>query len=531
MADFFPAAAQDGDLGWPLQRSARLYEQALAVVDGGRSVTYGQLARRVAGLAAALDAFGVNPGARAGFLGVNSLAHVESWLGMPAAGRVLVDLNFRLAEAELAFIAEDCGLELLVVDWERLEVGRALRRRCPSLRELVLDDPRPCPEDCIPYEQLVSGQPTAHQPVTEWPLATISYTGGTTGTPKGVMLSHANLLANARHNLIATGHSDRDRWLHVAPMFHVAGVANLFACTWVGARQIVLPRFDPRAVAETIDREQISHVVLVPTMLQVLLEHLEREPGYSLSSLRHIQYAASPISPELQRRVLEQFDCDVAQFYGMTEAAPTVTCCPPETHRRGAAGEEPHHHRLRSIGVPVVGVQAEVRAPDGGRLPPGEVGEIWVRGPNVMLGYWNRPDATDAALAGGWYRTGDAAYADADSWLYVVDRLKDMIITGGENVYSIEVEAALLDHDAVSEAAVIGVPDQRWGEAVHAVVCVKQGAAVSAEDLIAHCRRRIAGYKVPRSVEFRPAPLPKSGAGKLLKHLLREPVEPGAGPG
>jgi long-chain acyl-CoA synthetase len=207
----------------------------------------------------------------------------------------------------------------------------------------------------------------------------------------------------------------------------------------------------------------------------------------------------------------------------MTEAAPTVSHCTPEDHRRGRAGEEPYRTRLGSVGAPVVGVQVEIRGRDGRSLPPNEIGEVWVRGPNVMLGYWNRPEATAAALVGGWYRTGDAAYADADGYLYIVDRLKDMIITGAENVYSVEVEGALSEHQAVLEAAVFGIPDERWGEAVHAVVSVEPGEPVSAEDLIAHCRRLIAGFKVPRAIDVQTEPLPKSGAGKLLKHHLREP--------
>ena len=243
-------------------------------------------------------------------------------------------------------------------------------------------------------------------------LAAISYTGGTTGTPKGVMLSHGNLLANAQHNLAATGHRADQRWLHVCPMFHVAGIANLLACTWVGAEQVVLPRFDPAAVLETIEREQVTHTVLVPTMLAMLLD----APGADaadLSSLRHVQYAASPISAELQRRVLERLpDCDVAQFYGMTEAAPTVTHLSPEDHRRGRA--------LGSVGTPVPGVEVEVR----------EAGELWIRGPNVMLGYWNRPEATAEALVDGWYRSGDIVTEDEHGYLTLVDRAKDMIITG-----------------------------------------------------------------------------------------------------
>jgi len=207
----------------------------------------------------------------------------------------------------------------------------------------------------------------------------------------------------------------------------------------------------------------------------------------------------------------------------MTEAAPTITQLPAADHRRGFAGEQPHADRLRSIGVPVVGVQAEVRGPDGVRLPAGEVGELWVRGPNVMLGYWNRPDATQAVLVDGWYRTGDAARAGGDGYLYLVDRLRDMIISGGENIYSVEVEAALHEHATVQEAAVFAVPHPRWGESVHAVVVVRPGSSATAEELVEHCRTVIAGYKVPRSIELRTEPLPKSGAGKVLKHTLRAP--------
>jgi len=511
------------DLGWPLARAAALYGDDVGLIDGGRSLTYVELARRVAGLCASLAELEVTPGGRVGFLGVNSLAHVECVMGVPMAGRVLVDLNFRLAESELAFISGDCEIELLIVDREQLDVARCLRAGCSSIRQLVLDDPGPCPEDCVPYEELVAREPIEMPVVDERSLAAISYTGGTTGTPKGVMLTHGNLLANARHNLIATGHGREDRWLHVCPMFHVAGTANIFACTWVGTTQVLLPRFAAQAVIDTIRREQITHTVLVPTMLGMLLDHLDREAGEPLRSLRHIQYAASPISAELQRRVIERFDCDVVQFYGMTEAAPTVSQLAAEDHRRGAAGEEPYATRLRSVGAPVAGVQAEIRDRDGAEVPVGEIGELVVRGPNVMAGYWNRPEQTAAALDGGWYRTGDAARADADGYLYLVDRLKDMIISGGENVYSIEVESALLAHDSVAEAAVFGIPDPRWGEAVHAIATVRPNATVTPDELIEHCRARIAAYKIPRGIELWTDPLPRSAAGKLLKHRLREP--------
>jgi long-chain acyl-CoA synthetase len=379
-----------------------------------------------------------------------------------------------------------------------------------ELDVLVADQDVDLGVERVEWEDLLTGprrEPRDHAPDT---LAAISYTGGTTGRPKGVMLSHGNLLANAQHNLVATGHRADQRWLHVCPMFHVAGIANLIACTWVGAEQVLLPRFDPRAVLETIEHERITHTVLVPTMLAMLLDAPGSEHA-DLSSLRHVQYAASPISPELQQRVLGRLpECDVAQFYGMTEAAPTVTHLTPEDHRRG--GE-----RLGSVGTPVPGVQVEIRGPEG------EPGELYIRGPNIMLGYWNRPEATAEALVDGWYRSGDIARADADGYLYMVDRAKDMIISGGENVYSIEVEAVLAGHPAVAEAAVFGIPDERWGEAVHAAVTLRPGSEADADSLIEHCRERIAGFKAPRSIDLRAEPLPKSGAGKVLKNRLRDP--------
>ena len=515
----------DGDLSWPLTRAEELFATRPAVADGQRTLTYADLAADVRALAHALDELGVVPAERVGYLGVNSLAHLECVIGVPAAGRVLVDLNFRLAEAELAYIVSDCGIEVLVVDEHQLDVARALRADCPMLRELVYDGAGACPTDCLDFRELLR---RGSAPLPELPsetLAMISYTGGTTGRPKGVMLSHSNLLANARNNLIATGHSEADRWMHVCPMFHVAGTANIFACTWVGANQFVLPRFDARIVIDAVREHELTHVVLVPTMLAMLLEELEREAGDGrLPTLKHVQYAASPISAGLQRRALDGLDGDLVQFYGMTEAAPTVSCLSAEAHRLGRTGQEPHAGRLASIGVPVAGVRAEVRGPDGRRAAAGEVGELWVRGPNVMIGYWQKPEATTAALVDGWYRTGDAARADAEGYLFLVDRLKDMIVSGGENVYSVEVEMALAQHEEVLEAAVFGVPDPRWGEAVHAVVAVRADSTVTAEELCEHCRRLIAGYKVPRGIELlRGELLPKSGAGKVLKHVLREP--------
>ncbi|MGH2860765.1 MAG: class I adenylate-forming enzyme family protein [Solirubrobacteraceae bacterium] len=513
-----------GDLGSPIRRAAVLFGSSEAFVDGDLTRTYTQLAERVAALGGALDQLHVALGARVGFLGVNSATHAECWFGVPGAGRVLVDLNFRLVPAELEFIVNDCEIQMLIVDAERMAVARELLQRCASLTELVLDGAHGSGEELPTYEELLSDAVVEPQAWPEDQLAGICYTGGTTGSPKGVMLSHGNLLSNARHNLIATGHTHEDRWLHVPPMFHVAGTSNLFACTWAGSRQSMLHHFEPREFIDTVRRESITHCSLVPTMLSMLMDELARDQsGTGLPSLRHVQYAASPITPALQRRVLEYLDCDVVQFYGMTEAAPTVTQLSAVDHRLGAGGEEPYAKRLGSVGIPVIGVEVAVLDPEGMPLPPGQVGELCVRGPNVMLGYWSREDATAAALADGWYHSGDAVWQDDEGYLFLVDRLKDMIITGGENVYSIEVEAALAEHPAVSEVAVIGVPDPHWGEAVHAVVSILPGQQVSAEELIEHSRKLIAGYKVPRSIDLRTEPLSKSGPGKILKGELRQP--------
>lgn len=507
------------NLGWPLRRAAGLFPAKPAVHDGERSLTFAQVHSRIQASGGWLDRTGIALGARFGYLGANSLEHLECVLGVPAHGRVLVDLNWRLAVEELVFMVGDAEVVALAVDRANLDVGRELRDRCPSLRTLVFVDQGE-EEDCVPYRDLVSGPPGPVVDPGEDALAAISYTGGTTGRPKGVMLTHENLIANAQHNLMTTRPAADDTFIHACPMFHAAGVANVFASVWVGAGNVIVPRFEPRRFVEEVERHRVTLAILVPTMIGMLLDHLAAEGG-DLSSLRNLQYAASPISPELQRRVVTSLPCEIAQFYGMTEAAPTVTSLSPEDHARGVAGEDPFRARLNSVGVPVPGVEAEVRRPDGSTAETEEVGEIWVRGRNVMQGYWNLDEETRKVFAGGWYKTGDLAYADADGYLHLVDRLKDMLVTGGENVYSVEVERTLQLHPGIREAAVFGIPDERWGEAVHAIV-VPTGDPVAEDELIAHCRSHLAGFKVPRSMEFRQEPLPTSGAGKVLKGKLRE---------
>ncbi len=509
-----------------LEQSARLFGDRTAVVDGTARFTYAEMERRVAAVDAGLRSCGVGEGDVVAMLMLNSYRHLELWFAVPRGGAVLNDLNIRLAPAELAFILEDCGATALIVDDAFVPLGLALAGSCPTIRAVIHAGDGEALAGTTGYEALLAEHAGATEPARDVPedtLAGIFYTGGTTGLPKGAMLSHRNLIENAKHVLIAWGYQADDVYLHAAPMFHLADGASTYSITACGGRHVIIPAFEPEVAVATIEAERVTRALLVPTMLNLIVNH-PATATRDLSSLRRIIYGASPMPPELLRQVMSAIDCEWAQAYGMTEAAPLVSYLPAEDHARGSAGEEPHATRLRSAGRAVIGVQVSVRRPDGSETEPGEPGEVWVRGPNVMLGYWRRPDETAAALVdGGWYRSGDAAHMDADGYIYIVDRIKDMIITGGENVYCTEVENALYSHPGVLEVAAFGVPDERWGERVHAAVVLRPGAEACEHELIEHCRQRIAGYKLPRSVEFHADALPKSGAGKILKRELRQP--------
>jgi len=376
--------------------------------------------------------------------------------------------------------------------------------------------------DALGYDALLAGaDPAAVQPRAwqEDDLAHLCYTGGTTGLPKGVMLSQRNVVSNILHAIQFSEYNERDVWLHAAPMFHLADSWACFAMSLLGAQHVFMEAFEPRHALELIQTHGVTASLWVPTMINaaLALPDLER---YDVSSMRRLVYGASPMPPERLRAAIGLFGNILQQAYGQSESSPFLTC----THLRttNAHGDQRDIQRLASCGQEIVGVQVRVVDLDDKPVAPGEVGEIVARGPNVMLGYWKRPEETANALRDGWLHTGDLATVDEQQYVYIVDRAKDMIITGGENVYSTEVEAALYQHPAVLEAAVIGVPDDRWGEAVAAVVVLREGQQATGEDIIAHCRDLIATYKCPKRVEFLGA-LPKSGAGKILKSELRKP--------
>jgi long-chain acyl-CoA synthetase len=328
------------------------------------------------------------------------------------------------------------------------------------------------------------------------------------------MLTHRNLLANAMHLQACWTFTPDTRWLIAAPLFHAAGSIAVLATVWNAGQHLILPSFDVARALDLIAEHEVTHTLLVPTMLAALTDEQRARPR-NVSSLRHIAHGGAPIANETLRRAHETFPhAELLHIYGATETSPIVTLLPHEERLLDAPQQ-------CSCGQPAVGVDIAVLGPDGRPVASNEVGEVAVRGPNVMAGYWSKPEQTARALVDGWYRSGDLGYQDSRGYLYLVDRAKDMIVTGGENVYSTEVEEALYHHPAVAEAAVFGIPDPCWGEAVHAVVVPR--APVDSDQLRAHCRTLIAGYKVPKAIELRDEPLPKSAAGKLLKRELRAP--------
>ncbi len=516
-------------IGWALERPAAQHGDGIATIDvgTGEQRTWSETRDRVRSVATGLRDLGLEAGDRVAILSLNSARHYELWFAIPEGGLVMNDLNFRLAPPELAFICNDCSVRVLFVDDMFLDVGRRLIEECDDLATLVHMGPGLEPPDgTIAYDALAAtpARDLSDAQATSDTVAAIFYTGGTTGLPKGAMLTHRNLTANALHMAATLSFGTSDRYLHCGPQFHLADGSFTYGLTWGMGTHAFVPAFEPASTLTALQDLRITLTMMVPTMVNMALQHPELD-SFDLSALRSIVYGASPMPLELQRRAMERFGPILGQGYGMTEASPLVSYLSPEAHQLGATGDEPWASRLASAGTSVIGVRTEVRRADGTVCEPGEAGEIYVQGPNVMSGYWNREEETAAALVDGWYRSGDVAHMDEGGYLFIVDRAKDMIVSGGENVYTTEVENAVYSHPAVLEAAVFGVPHPDWGETVHAEVVLAPGATLDEAELIEHCKASIAAFKVPRSVAIRAsdAPLPKSGAGKILKRDLRAP--------
>jgi acyl-CoA synthetase (AMP-forming)/AMP-acid ligase II len=512
-----------------LHRAVQQQPDQRMTIFGTRERTFGEVAGRVARLAGALRELGTGDGDRVAMLSLNSDRYSEYLLAVPWANAVLNPVNTRWSVAEIAYSLRDCDTRVLLVDDTFAPMLPALREAVPGLATVIHagdaaeggDGVRGVhgvhgagPDDALDYEDLIAGA----DPIDDArrggdELAGVFYTGGTTGFPKGVMLSHANLaiswLGSAATGCLGTSGS---RTLHTAPMFHLADLAYWGATLLLGGSHVIIGGFDPVSVFSAIAGQRVTDVLLVPTMIQILADHPE-VTNYDLTSLRSIVYGASPISQAVLERAMKAFpSAAFTQAYGMTELSPVATILSPAEHERG---------HLRSAGRAAPHAEVRVVDPDGAPVPCGTVGEITCRGGHVMAGYWGKPEETKAAVRDGWMHTGDGGYLDEQGYLYVVDRIKDMIITGGENVYSAEVENAVARHPAVAQCAVIGLPDPDWGERVHAVVVLHPGRTLTLAELREHTKTLIAGYKAPRSVEIADA-LPISATGKILKRELRQ---------
>ncbi|MCL1962403.1 MAG: long-chain-fatty-acid--CoA ligase [Desulfovibrionaceae bacterium] len=502
-----------------LRRSVQQTPGSIASVYKGRRRTFAELGDRVARIGGMLRALGLQAGDRVGMLALNSDWYLEYYPGVYWAGGVVNPINTRWSMGEITYCLEDCQTRILIVDEHFTAMVRELRQKCPELKTVLYIGDGPAPDGLLDYEALLArAQPVEDALRGGEDLAGIFYTGGTTGIPKGVMLPHRGIYTNSIIAVAEGVLSYGSIGMHVAPMFHLADgyVMNaMFAC---GCTHVITPRFDPVAVFEIIQNEGVTTGLLVPTMIQMVVDHPDIG-RYRLDHLRNVLYGAAPLSEGILDRAMKAFpQAGFTQMYGMTELSPTCTILKPDGHR-GAARAKGRH---RSAGQATIGCEVKIVDSMGNELPRGEVGEVAARGPGVMLGYWNKPGETAAALRDGWMFTGDGGRMDEDGYVYIVDRIKDMIITGGENVYSVEVERVISTHPAVAACAVIGIPDEQWGETVMAVIVKRAGAEPGEEEIVDHCKAHIAGYKCPRRVRFVDA-LPLSGAGKILKSQLRDP--------
>jgi acyl-CoA synthetase (AMP-forming)/AMP-acid ligase II len=459
----------------------------------GRVLTYAEARTRANKMAHAFLAAGLNRGDRLAYVGANSIDAALLYFACSKAGIVPVPLNPRLTQGEIDFIAEDSGARLVLTEPDLaalVDVGN-VPDHDPDLRA----DP-----DDVLYQM---------------------YTSGTTGLPKGVLLTHRSVLTNCAQVSCGLSYAIEpgDRWLIVAPLFHAAAVITAFNCVFGGGCLVIQRGFDPVAVVDALAEERIALTTLVPAMIQACLVAVPDAGERDYTALRAIAYGGSVIAESTLRRAMEVFGCDFYQGFGQTESSAGLTYLTELDHRAALDGRP---ELLASCGQPLPGTEIRIVDGDGNALAPGETGEIVARGPQLMLGYWNRPEETADALRDGWLWTGDAGSVDKDGYLTIRDRLRDMVVTGGENVYPSEVENALLAHPAVAEAAVIGIPHETWGEAVHAVVVGRPGQQIATDDLLVHCKERLAGFKAPRSIDVVDE-LPRNASGKVRKNVLREP--------
>ena len=505
-----------------VRTQANIRKGAVAFEFEGRKTRFAAADTNSNRVANGLAALGIKPNDRIAYLGKNSDLFFEVWFGAIKANAVLVPINWRLAAVEIAFIADDCKASVLFVGPEFVELARGIKSGLPKLRTFItLAGGAPEWMDFAAWrDEQSSDDPNLS--ASERNIAVQLYTSGTTGRPKGAMLSHANFVsqfkswrgssqaAEQRWNVV----SSDDVFLLPLPLFHMAGICLGMLNFFHGGEIIITREFNADKILDILETSRVTRVCLVPAAMQMMVR-LPRAREMKFASLRYIFYGASPIPAALLKECIAAFNCSFVQVFGMTGTTGAVTALPPEDHVEGL-------DRIRSAGRPLPGIELAILDADSKQLPPGEVGEIVARSGSNMVGYWNSPEATAKTIdADNWLHTGDAGYLDLDGYLYVHDRIKNMIISGGENIYPAEIECVICDHPDVVEAAVIGIPDETWGEAVKAFVVMKPGKTAEATDIIGFTRDRIASFKASKSIDFIEA-LPRNASGKILHRDLRE---------
>jgi len=508
----------------PFMGAVERYPDNTIVKYGDYSATYTQHLERIYQLTGMLrNELGVGKSDRFGILSNNNHQYLELWHAGLFGAAVINPLNIRLNASEIKYILNDSGAKVIFVDSTFAPVIDSIRSELYHIRHVVLidNDNKDVPHD-LSYEQLIEKtKPVMPEEPEEEDPCLLMYTGGTTGLPKGVLVDHRAITLGIFHFSIEYEFLNKHKsdnpcyFLLFMPMFHVGALVGMLAPSISGGKVIIIQGFDDKTVIETIEKERVTVTGLVPTMLSLIFNHPEFHPD-RLSSLETIGYGAAPMPEGLLKRCTEILPrLKLYQGYGLTESGGAVSYLSPEDHIIGGK-------RLRSVGRPMFGIRFSIKDFDGNTLPSGEIGEVCIKSGTVMQCYWNQPEATVEVIKDGWYHTGDMGYLDENGYLYLVDRAKDMIISGGENVYSIEIESVVSMHPAVAEVAVIGIPHEVWGEAIHAIVIARTDMSVTAEEIKEHARKTLSGYKVPKTVEIRKEPFPLSAAGKILKRELRK---------
>jgi long-chain acyl-CoA synthetase len=499
-------------------RNAGLYPDKTAIIQGDIRVTFSQFDERVNRLANAILGLGSMKGDRIAVLHHNCYQYIELYFASAKIGTPIVPLNYRYNANEILYVIIDSGAKMIFFRKEYLSTINIIKKEITSVEHFI------CIDDSLPgiknYEEIISMASDIEPVLTldEEDIAILGYTGGTTGKPKGVMTTHRNIITSCYNTALERLLTPNDTHLIIHPIFHAGGANSMFAFSFVGAANVILNASNIDIILKTIQEYKISHLMLVPTMILSIIERPNIE-SYDLSSLKTIYYGTAPSSIEPLKKAISLFKCNFSQTYGMTETFVPISILKPEDHKLAGGPED--DKRMSSAGREVMGVKVKIVDNNGRELERGEIGEIVVKGKNVMKGYWNQPELTKEVLKDGWLHTGDMGKMDELRYIYIVDRKKDMIISGGENIYAKEVEDVLSSHPAVAGAVVIGVPDDKWGEAVKGLVIKKRGAEVSEEELISFCKSRLASYKKPKSIEFM-IEFPKSTAGKVLKRELRQ---------